>query len=416
MKNRNIELFSFFDWLNYIEKFRVDFKCNYFNNVKFIAKKLGMLKLNSFVYIVGGTNGKGTTSFVLERIFLESGYRVGLYTSPHLLRYTERVRINGRELDESVHVTSFFNVEIARGTLSLTYYDFITLSALYLFKSVKLDVVILEVGVGGKLDATNVIDSDISIITNIEIDHINMLGNSRDLIGIEKSGIFRKNKVAIIAEKTIPNSVIRILKHGQVDGKLILRDWYYKRYHNSWSFFSQNFYFLSLPLPKVSLVNTATALSAVVESKFHIKESTIRNCIDKIYIFGRFQILSCKPMIILDVAHNLHSVKRLQKKLLLVRSIGKIHAIVGILKSKDVFNIVSPLFSIVDYWHCVKLETEQSVLPENIAQFLPVGSFATYTRMKYAWQEVQRIAKVVDTILVFGSFITVSEICTILTM
>lgn len=180
-------------WLNYIEKLQ---KKRVFSlkNIKKIASKLQLLPVNAYVFTVSGTNGKGTTCTVLENIFLKEGYKVGLYTSPHLIHYKERIKINGHYLKDNLHINAFCLIESVRDNIPLTYFEFITLSALILFKEKYLDILILEVGLGGRLDATNIVDSDISIITNIGLDHTELLGTTRESIGKEKAGIFRKKK------------------------------------------------------------------------------------------------------------------------------------------------------------------------------------------------------------------------------
>ncbi|XBC38866.1 MAG: bifunctional tetrahydrofolate synthase/dihydrofolate synthase [Buchnera aphidicola (Melaphis rhois)] len=408
MKNNIIKQFSFYEWLNYIEKFRINIEHRK-HNVICIARKLGILPLNAFIYIVGGTNGKGTTCFVLEKILLGLGYRVGLYTSPHLFQYTERLRINGRELNKNLHVLSFIRIEQARDTLSLTYYEFITLSALYLLRYSELDVIILEVGLGGRLDATNIINPNISIITNIGLDHIEILGNSRDLIGFEKAGILRKNKIAIVSEKNLPRSLKYIIKKDRVRLKLINKDWFYKKYNNSWAFISKEFHCLNLPIPKVSLIDTATALAALSESKCFINKNVVKHCISQISIPGRFQILSYNPKVILDVAHNFHATTYLSKQLIDIKGFSRIYAIVGILKNKDIKNVFLPLISVVDYWYCITLQTNRSVSAEIIVQYLPIGSSIICSSTKHAWNKIQNIVSTRDIIIAFGSFFTVYE-------
>ncbi|XBC43463.1 MAG: bifunctional tetrahydrofolate synthase/dihydrofolate synthase [Buchnera aphidicola (Meitanaphis flavogallis)] len=414
MNNSLTKSLSFFEWLSYLEKCYLHVKRSDIKNVVFIAKKLGILHLNAFVYVVGGTNGKGTTCFVLEKMLLELGYHVGLYTSPHMFRYTERIRINGYELEHDLHVSSFIAIKNVCGSLSLTYYDFITLSALYLFKYSKLDVIILEVGLGGRLDATNIINSDVSIITNIAIDHSNVLGANRNVIGIEKSGIFRKNKIAIISERHIPNIVKCIIRKNEVYSKLINKDWFYKKYNDFWAFISKNHFFLDLPLPRVSLINTATALAAVTESISCIKKQIIKSCIDKVSLFGRFQILSYNPKVVLDVAHNFHATQFLSKKLIKVKGTGKIYAIIGVLKEKNVSSLITPLLPIVDFWYCITLNTYRSISAEKIMQHLPIHISKVCSSIECAWKEVQNVVRAIDTILVFGSFFTVYEICKVL--
>ncbi|XBC40895.1 MAG: bifunctional tetrahydrofolate synthase/dihydrofolate synthase [Buchnera aphidicola (Nurudea yanoniella)] len=401
---------SFFEWINYIKEFRFDVQKNHFKNIVYVAKKLGILNSNMFIYIVGGTNGKGTTCYILEKILLKHGYKVGLYTSPHLFRYTERVRINGVELEEDLHIISFNNVEIARGTLFLTYYDFITLSALYLFKHSKLDIIILEVGLGGRLDATNVITPNISVITNISLDHIEILGNNRHLISIEKIGILRSRKIAIISETNFSRVAKKIVYKNNVKIRLIHQDWFYKKYNNFWSFMNKYHCFLNLPLPNVPLVNAATALAAISESEIVLNKYIIKNCFQDISIPGRFQVLSYNPKIILDVAHNSCAVNYLFGKLVNMKVLGKIYVIIGLLKGKDILNIVTPLVTIVSFWYCVRLNTKRSISPRKIVQFLPINSSEICVNIEYAWRKVQNIVSINDVILIFGSFFTVREI------
>ncbi|XBC39379.1 MAG: bifunctional tetrahydrofolate synthase/dihydrofolate synthase [Buchnera aphidicola (Nurudea shiraii)] len=405
---------SFYEWINYIQKFNLDTQKSNFKNVTYVAKKLGISKLNTFIYIVGGTNGKGTTCYVLETILLKHGYKVGLYTSPHLLRYTERIRINGCELNKSLYVASFIDIERVRGALPLTCYDFMTLSALYLFKNSQLDVVILEVGLGGRFDATNIVTPNISVITNVDLDHIDILGSNRHLISMEKIGILRNNKIAIISEKKLPKIAKKIIKKNKVKVRLVNRDWFYKKYDTTWSFINNDYYCLNLPLPQVPLINVATALAAVSESKISLKNFIIKNCLKNFFIPGRFQIVSCYPKIILDVAHNGHAANYLLKKLVNMKRIGKIYVIIGVLREKNIFKIITPLISIIDFWYCVKLKTHRSINPEEMAQYLPNNSYEVCVSLEDAWNKVQGFVNVNDIILIYGSFFAVREMYKIL--
>ncbi|WP_367682127.1 Mur ligase family protein [Buchnera aphidicola] len=220
--------YTFSQWMKYLENFDTKKRENLFQ-LKIIAKKLNLLSSKAFFFIVGGTNGKGTTCSMLETVLLDSGYKVGLYSSPHLIHYKERIRINGLYLNKNEHIFSFLTIESMRNNISLTYFEFVTLSALFLFNQYSLDIIILEVGLGGRLDATNIIDADLSIITNIGIDHTSFLGSNRYSIGREKSGIFRKGKIAVIGEKDIPYSVEEVAKEKKTILKKIHVDWFWKK-------------------------------------------------------------------------------------------------------------------------------------------------------------------------------------------
>ena len=194
-------------WLSYLENLHSKTIDMGLERVSQVAARLDVLKPAPFVFTVAGTNGKGTTCRTLESVLMAAGYRVGVYSSPHLVRYTERVRVQNSELPESVHTASFAEIEAARGETSLTYFEYGTLSALWLFKQAQLDVVILEVGLGGRLDATNIVDADVAVVTSIALDHIDWLGPDRESIGREKAGIFRANKPAVVGEPDMPHTI-----------------------------------------------------------------------------------------------------------------------------------------------------------------------------------------------------------------
>ncbi len=195
-------------WLSYLENLHSKTIDLGLERVSLVAARLGVLKPAPFVFTVAGTNGKGTTCRTLESILMAAGYKVGVYSSPHLVRYTERVRVQGQELPESAHTASFAEIESARGDISLTYFEYGTLSALWLFKQAQLDVVILEVGLGGRLDATNIVDADVAVVTSIALDHTDWLGPDRESIGREKAGIFRSEKPAIVGEPEMPSTML----------------------------------------------------------------------------------------------------------------------------------------------------------------------------------------------------------------
>lgn len=226
----DIKKSSLAEWLKYIQSLNSAMIDLDLRRMLVVADALNLIPFNIYTVLVGGTNGKGSTCRLLESILLHNGIKVGLYTSPHLLRYHERIRILGRELSDCIHINVMSIVEQARNNISLTYFEFITLSALYIFKKFSVDVAILEVGLGGRLDATNIIDPDISVITNIGIDHVDFLGATRSEIAIEKSGIFRANKPAIIGEINYPTIIHDIAKFNKTMLFVRGRDWDFKRY------------------------------------------------------------------------------------------------------------------------------------------------------------------------------------------
>jgi len=395
-------------WLKYLEKIDKTIIFN-LNELKSIAKKLNLLNFKEFIFTVAGTNGKGTTCAMLETLLLKSGYKVGLYTSPHLISYLERVRINGSILNEEQHISSFKYIELVRCSTVLSYFEFITLAALMLFKQYSLDVIILEVGLGGRLDATNIIDSDLSIITNIGIDHTYILGKNRFSIAREKSGIFRKNKISVIGEKNIPDSMNQIAKEKKTILKKINKDWSWNKKNNHWNFIHSNIELHGLPLTHIPLSNTAIALSALYYAGFKITEEVVRKSISTVNLPGRFQIISTFPYIIVDVAHNPHASLYLFKKINNLNLTGKIYALVGFLKDKDITGIINPFKNTINYWYAAPLQTNRTATIEQLKKFLPSDNTLVLNSIYESYKIIRISLKKQDAILIFGSFLTVSE-------
>ncbi|BAB12885.1 folylpolyglutamate synthase / dihydrofolate synthase [Buchnera aphidicola str. APS (Acyrthosiphon pisum)] len=405
MINKNYSLSL---WLKYLEQ--LDKKRIYnLTELKFLAKKLGLLKSESFIFTVAGTNGKGTTCAVLERLLLDSGYQVGLYTSPHLINFVERVRINGFVLHEEEHIDSFQNVELVRNGVLLTYFEFITLAALILFKRYSLDCIILKVGLGGRLDATNIIDSDISIITNIGIDHTSILGRDRISIAREKCGVFRKNKISVIGETDIPCSMYQIAKEKKTILKKIDIDWSWEKKRNYWNFFHSTIQLYNLPETQVPLSSAATALSTLYYSRFKIKEKIIRKSISNVQLPGRFQVISTFPYIIVDVAHNPNAAFYLSQKIDEINITGKIYAVVGILKDKDILGIIDPLANKIHHWFTAPLKTIRTATKHELKKFFPIHNTSILKSIEIAYKKALILVKKEDAIIIFGSFLTVSE-------
>ncbi|WP_261979784.1 bifunctional tetrahydrofolate synthase/dihydrofolate synthase [Buchnera aphidicola] len=369
--------------------------------------------MNSFFFTIGGTNGKGTTCAMLENVLLNSGYQVGLYTSPHLFHFVERVRINGAYLPEIEYVNAFLKIDSVKLNYSLSYFEFVTLAALLLFKQYSLDVIILEVGLGGRLDATNIIESNISVITNIGIDHTAILGANRFSIASEKAGIFKKNKISIIGEKNIPYSLYEIAKKTQTKLKIINQDWYWEEYNNTWNLIHSKIELYNLPIPQIPLANTAIALSALFYSNLKINKEILIDSISEVKLQGRFQVISYAPYIILDVAHNAHAASYLSKKINQIGIEGNIYAIFGAFKDKDILSIIYPLKNQVHAWYTSTLPIDRSASVKQLKNILPVENTFFFSSIYNAWNSLKKIITRKDMVLVFGSFVTVSEFISI---
>lgn len=421
-------------WLSYLENSHFKAIDLGLERIKSVAEALDLLTPAPFVITVGGTNGKGTTCRLLETILLNAGYRVGVYSSPHLIRYNERVRIQNQELSDEAHTASFTFIEEHK-TQSLTYFEFSTLSALHLFKQAKLDVVILEVGLGGRLDATNIVDSDVAVITSIDIDHVDFLGSDREQIGFEKAGIFRAHKPAIIGEPNIPQKLINHAKSLECKTACRDIDWKFVANENSWDWIGQKVRFENLPICQIPLANAATALATIEQLPFSISEAEIRQSLQEVELTGRFQTLKPEvlthfaqqcdkdlfefPRIIIDVGHNPHAANYLAEKLTALKGqiSGKIIAVCGILKDKDAQGVLSPLLPIIDEWQCVTLTGYRGQTGEEL--FVTLQQIAQSTHHSIIANSANSVENGVksavkkadknDIVLVFGSFHTVGE-------
>jgi dihydrofolate synthase/folylpolyglutamate synthase len=395
-------------WLSYLEHLHSKAIDLGLARVSEVAGRMAVLKPAPFVFTVAGTNGKGTTCRTLESVLMAAGYKVGVYSSPHLVRYTERVRVQGAEQPEAAHTASFAEIETARGDISLSYFEFGTLSALWLFKQAQLDVVILEVGLGGRLDATNIVDADVAAVTSIALDHTDWLGADRESIGREKAGIFRTGKPAVVGEPDMPQTISDVASEK---GAMLLRrdvDWRYSVAEQSWSFSDGQGVLNDLPLPHVPLPNAATALAALRASGLNIAEQAIRDGIRHAMLPGRFQIISETPRVILDVAHNPHAAAYLAGRLKTLAKTGRVLAVIGMLHDKDIAGTLANLAEEVDAWYCAPLEGPRGATAEQLIAHLRVGT--SYDSVAQAWHAAMADAKAEDTVLVCGSFHTVAHV------
>lgn len=395
-------------WLSYLENLHSKTIDMGLERVSRVAAALGVTKPAPFVFTVAGTNGKGTTCRTLEAVLMAAGYKVGVYSSPHLVRYTERVRVQGKELPESRHTASFAEIETARGETSLTYFEYGTLSALWLFKQAQLDVVILEVGLGGRLDATNLVDADVAAVTSIALDHVDWLGPDRESIGREKAGVFRQGKPAVVGEPDMPHTIADVAAEK---GALLLRlgaDWNYEVSEGGWRFADAQGALENLPLPQVPQPNAATALAALRASGLAISEEAIREGIARATLPGRFQIVSDSPRLILDVAHNPHAAAYLAERLRQLPTRGRVLAVIGMLHDKDIAGTLACLEPVVDSWYCAPLEGPRGASAEQLIEHLGTGE--VFASVAQAWRAAMAQAQASDTVLVCGSFHTVAQV------
>ncbi|WP_318468897.1 bifunctional tetrahydrofolate synthase/dihydrofolate synthase [Photobacterium leiognathi] len=399
-------------WLKYLEQLHTSAIDLGLDRVKAVGQKADLLKPAPCVITVAGTNGKGSTCAMLEAILIEAGYKVGVYSSPHLVRYNERVRINNQELDDGEHTQAFASVEAARGDISLSLFEFGTLSALTLFKTHQVDVVVLEVGLGGRLDATNIVDHDVSVITSLAIDHVDWLGDNIDVIGYEKAGIFRSGKPAICGQ---PHPPATVPAHADDIGAELYQVGYQFEYQvedNHWNWQCGAFDLTQLPLPNLPLPNAATALMALGAAELDISEENIINGLKKAQLPGRMQRVSEQPLIIMDVAHNPHSAEYFANQLSKIKQKegkSKIHAVVAMLHDKDIASTIAAMRDTVDDWYPASLTGPRAATAEEILQHLPANCVG-FDKPESAFDQALTQAGEDDMVIVFGSFYTVGQI------
>ncbi|CAM2797953.1 bifunctional tetrahydrofolate synthase/dihydrofolate synthase [Vibrio rarus] len=400
-------------WLDYLQSIHTSAIDLGLERISLVAEKSQprLTKPAPKVITVAGTNGKGSTCAIMEAILLDAGYSVGVYSSPHLIRYNERVRINGQELADEHHVAAFHAIEVLRGDISLSFFEYATLAALHLFQVHNVDVVLLEVGLGGRLDATNIVDHDVSVITSLAIDHVDWLGDDINVIGFEKAGIFRSAKPAICGQ---PEAPMTVAAHADDIGATLYQVGYQYSYIDDgdlWHWQSGSFDVKNLPKPNLPLANAATALMALGVSDLNLTDMNIVNGLKRAQLAGRMQYLSQQPTIILDVAHNPHSAQYLVQQLQQRFPQQKIRAVVGMLHDKDVAATFNILSGCTEHWYPASLEGPRAASATELCQYLPKGT-ATYDNPVLAFEQALSEASADDIVVVMGSFFTVGAVLT----
>lgn len=380
------------------------------------------------VIIVGGTNGKGSTCAMLESILLRAGYRVGLYTSPHILHFNERMRINGQSATDAELMDVFSKLDGVRGDVSLSYFEFTTLAAMQLFADAKLDAVIFEVGLGGRLDAVNVLDADVAIVTSVDIDHTEYLGDTREKIGFEKAGIFRAGKIAICGDPMPPASLIEHAEKIGADLWLFNRDFNYSGDKLQWNFSGRGGRRNSLAYPSLrganQLLNASGVLAALdaLRMRLPVGAQEVRTGLALVDLPGRFQVLPGQPTVILDVAHNPHAAATLAQNLDNMGFHPYTYAVFGSMQDKDIAGVIAHLKDRVDHWCVTDLPLPRAATAAEIREKLiaaygqsaPVGdaerSIQTFATPAEAFANAMSRAGENDRITVFGSFLTVAGV------
>ena len=414
MKNFTLE--EWIDWQCKLHPTNMDFNLS---RVIEVAKKLKIDQPIPKVITVAGTNGKGSTVSILESILYESDYKVGSYTSPHLLNFNERIKIDKVPVKTNSICDAFESIEETRGNITLTYFEFSTLAALIIFSKSNLDVIILEVGLGGRLDAVNIINPDISIITNIGLDHTDILGDDIEQIAYEKAGVMRKNKSTVIGYRNVHNS---ILAEGEnINSKISKIDEHYHaevRDDDSWVFKNSDGIKINCENPgikgDIQIKNAAAAIQAIhLCDGLELNEKKVLIGLKNAKIIGRFQIFETKPTVILDVAHNPQSIDILKDNLKKYFPNKKFHAVFGVLKDKDVDEILIKLKGVFDSWHISESTNERALRITELKdkKFFTLEKPSIYGNINKAFDgAIENIKKEDEIIVVFGSSYTVAPI------
>ncbi len=386
-----------------------------------VANSMGVAKPKYKTIVVAGTNGKGSVVTILESIFHHAGYRVGAYTSPHLLHYNERIRVRQQNADDDSLCNAFDKVDRARGDTSLSYFEFGTLAAMQIFAESELDVAIYEVGLGGRLDAVNILDAEVAIVTSIGIDHVQWLGSTRESIGFEKAGVFRANRPAICGDANPPNSLIEYAEKLGTELLLINKDYSYKKKNDDmWSFSGENLIWDGLPMPSLygekQIGNAATALMALIQldDNLAVTRESVDRGLSNTSLPGRFQRIPGPCEIILDVAHNLDSAKVLVDNLRELKPASKTIAVFAVLADKDVCGIIECVGGLFDEWHISQLDSERALDKESLKKQLDNCCrncvIYSYSSISEAYNAVKNKLDESMRIVVFGSFLTVAEV------
>ncbi|MDB5825712.1 MAG: folC [Herminiimonas sp.] len=380
------------------------------------------------VIIVGGTNGKGSTCAMLESILLQAGYRVGLYTSPHLLRFNERARVGGEAVADDALVAQLAAVEAQRREVSLTYFEYTTLAVMRLFSQAELDVVILEVGLGGRLDAVNIVDADVAIVTSVDIDHTEYLGSTREAIGFEKAGIFRSGRTAICGDPIPPASLVAYADKIGADLWLLGRDFNYSGDKQQWAYGGRSQRRHSLAYPGLrganQLLNASAALAALeaLRNRLPVGAQEVRSGLALVSLPGRFQVLPGRPAVILDVAHNPHATAALAQNLDNMGFFPYTYAVFGAMQDKDIDGVIAQIKGRVDHWCVTDLPLPRAARASLLVErLLAAGvqpgtdrdsecTVTPFDSPAAAYRNAISRAAENDRIVAFGSFVTVAGV------
>ena len=411
---------SLADWLSRLESLNINSIDLGLNRVAQVKDAMGLTPPCP-VITVAGTNGKGSVVAMLSTILHTAGYRVGTFTSPHLLAYNERVAIDLQPASDALLIAGFAAVEAGRGDTRLTYFEFSALAAIYTFLAAKVDVIVLEVGLGGRLDAVNAFDPDCAVVVSVDLDHLDWLGSNREAIGREKAGVFRAGVQAICADSRPPRSVIEYAQQIGAPLWCIGQDFGYSKHDDSpqWNFWLGDTRRSAPPIPALrggyQLANASAALAALeaVRQQLPVGMGDIRRGLLDVEWPGRFQVLPGRPVVVLDVAHNPHAARALAGNTLSLGFAEHRYAVFSILGDKDADAVIAAMQEHVDTWLIAPVDSPRALPLDVLAAKLAehgARDVRQLASVAQAWQLATSQASENDRITVFGSFYTVAEV------
>ncbi|SEA92938.1 bifunctional tetrahydrofolate synthase/dihydrofolate synthase [Alkalimonas amylolytica] len=402
------------DWLCFIEQQHPQHKIELgLERVRQVAERAGLQQLPGRVVLIAGTNGKGTTARCMEQLLLAQGLTVAVYSSPHLLRFNERLRFNLQDATDADWVRALAFIEQLRQDIELTYFEFTTLAAFYLIKDYQPDVALIEVGLGGRLDATNIVEPELSILTTIDLDHQDWLGPDREAIGREKAGVFRTNRMAVVAEQQLPASVLEVA--ASLGTQLLRADQHYhwQAGQTGWNWQSDTITLTELPLLSIPVQNAATALMAVQQLGLLPEEpARIRKALAGVTLAGRMQWLQQHPSVLVDVAHNPQSIQYLAQQLRSLQTGNRrLVALCGMMRDKVKPGALDALIDLIDHWALVSLPGPRGAAADLLQDILPASSsISRFGDVRSGFEQIMQQLQQDDLLLVFGSFVTVSAV------
>lgn len=402
-------------WLHHLEYRHKDEIQLGLDRMKQVAEKMALESPDCPVITVTGTNGKGSTVAALEAVYHTAGYKVGAYTSPHLIHFNERIKVCREQISDDALCTAFSLIEQARGAIMLTYFETATLAALWYFKQHHLDLIILEIGIGGRLDAVNIIDPDVSVITTVDFDHQFYLGNTLELIGYEKACIMRQGRGFVYADLNPPVTVLETADRLATKAFYYQQDYSITEQDTTWDFVSPQRSIAQIPKPEIQLKSAAAALCTVIhlQDRLLVSDDAIKRAMTGLYVPGRLQLQRGSVNMLFDVSHNPQSVNLLAQRIKSLNPSGRVHAVFSALADKDIRAMIIPLRDCVHRWYPAQLDHKRAGSADFLREKFKEAEMSVdicYNSPLIAFQTALNQAITGDLIVVYGSFFTVGQV------